>query len=192
MSDYLTTDTELTSIANAIRTKGGTQVQLSFPTEFVSAINAISGGGGGLEYETGTFSPESDVARQEISFTNSHTDPPAMITIQDTTGTLYTTSNTVVEWTFVYFKQLFGVPLYVADGFTPTFYYALVFQLNRGTNSSNFSNSNSMISSETGSSSVSDLGYFVSNTKFIPNRLVNYYYRAGRTYKWIAVWKPTS
>ena len=42
MADYLTTDTELTSIANAIRTKGGTSASLVYPTGFVSAINAIS------------------------------------------------------------------------------------------------------------------------------------------------------
>ena len=42
MADYLTTDTELTSIANAIRTKGGTNAQLEFPSEFVSAIGAIT------------------------------------------------------------------------------------------------------------------------------------------------------
>ena len=36
----------LTAIANAIRAKGGTSAQLSFPTEFVSAINAIPTGGG--------------------------------------------------------------------------------------------------------------------------------------------------
>lgn len=47
MTDYLTTDTDLTSVANAIRTKGGTSAQLSFPTGFVSAINAIPTGGGG-------------------------------------------------------------------------------------------------------------------------------------------------
>lgn len=44
MSDYLVTDTELTSVANAIRTKGGTSANLSFPTEFVSAINDIPTG----------------------------------------------------------------------------------------------------------------------------------------------------
>ena len=44
MADYLVTDTELTSIADAIRTKGGTSADLSFPTGFVSAINAISTG----------------------------------------------------------------------------------------------------------------------------------------------------
>lgn len=44
MADYLVTDTELTSVANAIRTKGGTSANLSFPTEFVSAINDIPTG----------------------------------------------------------------------------------------------------------------------------------------------------
>ena len=45
MANYLTTDTELTSVANAIRTKGGTNAQLTFPTGFVTAINNISTGG---------------------------------------------------------------------------------------------------------------------------------------------------
>lgn len=35
-------NTDLTSVANAIRTKGGTSAQLAFPEEFVTAINAIS------------------------------------------------------------------------------------------------------------------------------------------------------
>lgn len=45
MANYKVTDTELTSVANAIRTKGGTQAQLEWPTGFVSAVNDISGGG---------------------------------------------------------------------------------------------------------------------------------------------------
>lgn len=40
-------DTDLTSVANAIRTKGGTSAQLAFPSGFVSAIAAIPSGGGG-------------------------------------------------------------------------------------------------------------------------------------------------
>ena len=39
---YVTTSTELTSIANAIRTKGGTSAALVYPTGFVSAINDIT------------------------------------------------------------------------------------------------------------------------------------------------------
>ena len=53
MANYLTTDIELTSIANAIRTKGGTQADLVYPTGFVSAINDIPTGGGGTVNLTG-------------------------------------------------------------------------------------------------------------------------------------------
>lgn len=47
MTDYLTTDTELTSVANAIRTKGGTSAALEWPADYVDAIDAIETGGGG-------------------------------------------------------------------------------------------------------------------------------------------------
>lgn len=43
MANYKVTDSELTSIANAIRTKGGTSAQLEFPDDFISAVGAISG-----------------------------------------------------------------------------------------------------------------------------------------------------
>lgn len=39
-------DTDLTSVANAIRTKGGTSASLAFPSEFVTAIGNIPTGGG--------------------------------------------------------------------------------------------------------------------------------------------------
>lgn len=37
-------DSDLTSVANAIRTKGGTSAQLSFPSGFVNAVGAIPSG----------------------------------------------------------------------------------------------------------------------------------------------------
>ena len=40
-------DADLTSVANAIRIKGGTSAQLAFPADFVAAIAAIPSGGGG-------------------------------------------------------------------------------------------------------------------------------------------------
>ena len=39
-------DANLTSVADAIRTKGGTDAQLAFPSGFVSAVQAIETGGG--------------------------------------------------------------------------------------------------------------------------------------------------
>lgn len=48
-------DADLTSVANAIRTKGGTSADLAFPADFVSAIAAIPSGGGTITKEEGTF-----------------------------------------------------------------------------------------------------------------------------------------
>lgn len=58
-------NTDLTSIANAIRTKGGTSASLAFPADFISAIAAISGGGGvpGIaDAEAGIITVETDIA----------------------------------------------------------------------------------------------------------------------------------
>ena len=47
VTNYTTTGTELTSIADAIREKTGDQGLLTYPDGFVDAIGDISGGGGG-------------------------------------------------------------------------------------------------------------------------------------------------
>lgn len=44
MAEYLTNDTDLKKVADAIRTKGGTSAALAYPDEYVSAINAITTG----------------------------------------------------------------------------------------------------------------------------------------------------
>lgn len=49
MADYKVTDTELTAVADAIRTKGGTSADLEWNNGFISAIEAISGGLGFTE-----------------------------------------------------------------------------------------------------------------------------------------------
>ena len=68
MPNYVVSDTNLTSIASAIRTKGGTSGALSFPDGFVSAISAISGGGGGtINFVTGEFNVSTSYAPYEIN-----------------------------------------------------------------------------------------------------------------------------
>ena len=64
-------DTDLTSVANAIRTKGGTSAQLAFPAGFVSAIENIpSGGASGLTLlGSGTYTKTSDSANISIPVT---------------------------------------------------------------------------------------------------------------------------
>ena len=56
MAIYTVTDTDLASIADAIREKGGTSAPLSFPAGFTDAIDAIpTGGGGSVERKAVTF-----------------------------------------------------------------------------------------------------------------------------------------
>ena len=44
MAEYLVTDTDLTTVANAIREKAGITDQLSFPTGFAEVVSNISTG----------------------------------------------------------------------------------------------------------------------------------------------------
>lgn len=50
-------DADLTTVANAIRTKGGTSADLAFPAGFVSAVQAIPSGGGGLDIDSFVANP---------------------------------------------------------------------------------------------------------------------------------------
>lgn len=61
-------NSDLTSVANAIRTKGGTSAQLAFPADFVSAISAIPSGGGGSGLSVATFSATPASTASTISF----------------------------------------------------------------------------------------------------------------------------
>lgn len=46
MAEYLVNSADLTTVADAIRAKGGTAAQLVFPGGFTSAIQALAAGGG--------------------------------------------------------------------------------------------------------------------------------------------------
>lgn len=98
MAEYLVTDTELTSVADEIRTKGGTSSPLLFPTEFITAIANIPSGGGGLEYETGVFTPSQDVTSNDVTFSNTHNTYPVFWTYYDTATTKAPAASFVYEW----------------------------------------------------------------------------------------------
>lgn len=83
-------DSDLTSVANAIRTKGGTSASLSFPSGFVTAIGNISTGGGSTLITknitaNGTYNASSDNADGYSSVTVAV--PPAPYVTGTFTGT---------------------------------------------------------------------------------------------------------
>lgn len=74
MADYLVTDTELTDVADAIRTKGGTSAALEWPDDYVDAIDAIEtgGGGGSLTTKSVTVTIMSGGDVQNVYYTNAN------------------------------------------------------------------------------------------------------------------------
>lgn len=96
MANYIVSDTNLTAVANAIRTKGGTSAPLEFPDEFVSAIGDIQTGGG------------SSVTVEALSVTQNgtYTAPtgtaysPVTVNVSGGTDTLSALENdTLTSWT---------------------------------------------------------------------------------------------
>ena len=50
MGAYIVKSSDLTAVADAIRTKGGTSAALTFPSGFVTAVENIPSGGGNTDY----------------------------------------------------------------------------------------------------------------------------------------------
>lgn len=167
---------------------------LTGKTAYVNGAKVVgtnSGGGGGLEYEEGIWTPSSDIARGEITFTNSHTDAPVLVYLADATGTGYSTTNSNMMFCFCDPYKLWGVGFpYSSSGFR----YAVAYFSYRGSSTSSLASSAVLCSQNSSSTSASGTSYpryWASPTGFHPySNSTSRYWRHGRTYKWIAVWKP--
>ena len=146
------------------------------------------GGGGGLEYETGTYTPASDIAKPTISFANAHTTRPFCVLMQDVTDTL-ADNNSCLYWTILSFIDFSGDGFKTSDSSAQ---YARV-QYMRRYNDTVTQNGTNVTSLEDESSSASEIGYHLTTDRFIPySGYTTCYWRSGRTYKWIAVWAPSA
>lgn len=148
-------------------------------------VNVSGGGSGGLEYETGTLTLSSDESTPIISFTNTHTDVPIYINITDVTETL-ATDNSNLYWTFMNWYTL-------NDSFIKTTSSSNMYgRYQYGWKTSSGASAGNIDCTNTGTGSGS-LYYLVAEDRFGPYcGSGNRYWRAGRTYKWIAVWVPTA
>ena len=144
-----------------------------------------SGGSSGLEYETGTWTPSADTADYTISFTGTHTNAPFFYVINDSEGDYYTVANSNMQVQFVS-NSLLGIDLYLSQ---TNIQYATVSSLYRGTSTTNFSSNGSTVSTNS-TATLSD--YATSTGIRAYTGSTSRYWRAGRAYKWIAVWAPTT
>lgn len=80
MNNYIVDGADLTTVAEAIRAKGGTSAQLPFPAGFVSAIGAIPTGGGNVQVEELTPTSSMSSVTLSVDF------EPAYVLIMDNYG----------------------------------------------------------------------------------------------------------
>lgn len=146
-------------------------------------VNVSGGGGGGLEYETGTWTPSEDVAEYTIEFTNTHTTPPFFYMVYDATNQVTTTTYSNYVATFMSPYLLSGDTISAS---ATNINYGYLATTRRATNSQSLSHANNALAS-------SAISTFATNTGINAySYSSSYYFRAGRPYKWIAVWPPTT
>ena len=157
-------------------------------------VNVSGGGGSGLEYETGTWTPSENIARGEVLFANAHSDMPAYIALGEyASSATSVVGNTNQTFVYVDLYKLFGGGVHYGN--TGNAYrYSLVQYGRCANNSLNiYSTATSYNSDNQGDSDNTYPRYWVQEDRFFPySNSATFYWRAGITYKWMAVWAPTS
>ena len=150
------------------------------------------GGSSGLEFETGTYEPSADTSGEKILFANTHSEAPAFIMMVDATGTADTTSNTNMQFVWYDYYKLYGIGMPWSSS---EYRYASAYYAYRATNTSALSVGGvhcSANSDSPGSGGINYPRFWTDELGFTPNSAsTSRYWRAGRTYKWIAIWRPT-
>ena len=151
-----------------------------------------TGQGGGLTFETGTYEPSADTSGEKILFANTHSEAPAFIMMVDATGTADTTSNTNMQFVWYDYYKLYGVGIPWSSS---AYRYASAYYAYRATNTSALSIGGVHCSANSDSQGTGGINYprfWTDELGFTPNSAsTSRYWRAGRTYKWIAIWRQT-
>ena len=153
-------------------------------------ISAIGGGLGGLECETGSWTPEEDVTRGEISFANEHTTGPVGIILYDTSPKETITNYSNILFGFIDAYQLSGDKIPSKTTIDSCAYAYYTYLLSAPACGSYYQISHDYTEADTESGSAQYTQHWATKAKFWPSSTAAFYWRQGRTYKWIAVWKP--
>ena len=148
-------------------------------------VNVSGGGGSGLVYESGTYSPSADIARPTIRFSNSHSTRPFAVVIAQTSGTVTSQNSNL-------FYAIFS--WYDAYGTTLTYGSTTAYARNAfGYRTSSSATWNGYTQTALTGTATSAVEYNLTASAFYPyTGSSSRYWRKNNTYKWIAVWKPTT
>ena len=181
------TDGEITSSPLSV-TQNGTYTAEAGTAYSQVFVNVPSG----LIYEEGTYIPSSDTARPTITYSNSHSGWPLYIAMADASEDVPTSSGYNSFWSITYFEN----PLtHIVPNSSDTRYGIISYQYYSGS-SPNFTTTQGVYNitssvDSSANSSTSNARYWLTSTGFIPGSgSSSRYWKAGRQYKWIAVWQP--
>lgn len=156
-----------------------------FTASGVLTLGTATGGGspsvGGLEYEEGTYTTAEAVSSVDISFSNTHTNVPFFVGFVDSTGDYDSTLDTGYAWWYFDWYELFGKGIYYNS---TRQYYAYRSYRYRSSSATSLTGSTSGINSHPDTTNLTNTYFHVSFSSAM--------LRPNRTYKWIAVWKPTT
>lgn len=145
----------------------------------------------GLEYETGTWTPSEDVQIYAISLSNTHTVAPAAYVVYDADdSTVQDNSNIICR--YLNYAQMCGVATTFSG---TTTYYGQISYASKSTGTSAGSGNTYLLKPYTDTSDGNNgCSRFYATETSIKAYGANStrYWRSGRTYKWMAVWAPTS
>ena len=155
-------------------------------TQYASADVNVSGGGG-LEYETGTWTPTANTPRGQVLFQNQHTSAPSIILMASLGGSW--SNNYLTSFYYIDYYKLFGGGITTSSSgiayamASTTRYYSSALQDVMGLYIPNSSDS-------TEDSTQDYPRYYATETAFYPcygsNTSNNF--RSRRSYSWIAIW----
>ena len=182
-----------TLITKSITANGTYNASSDNADGYSSVTVNVSGGGGGLEYETGTWTPTSNTYAHAISLAKTHSTAPWFYIIWDATDSYSDTTNTIYGACYWNYHQLTGVYNYVSS---TSYRYGYVTNAYRGSSATAISSNSININypyTDQGASNTQYSRYWATETSIkAASNSNSRYFRSGRTYKWIAVWTPTS
>lgn len=185
-----TTNLTAANIASGVTVKIGD----STDDDCVASITGThSGGGGGLEYEEGTWTPTADIARATISFQRTHSEMPIHVVLFDISSVDTLNADNCTFWCYDDAYLISGYPFSVHKSSGMQCY-----SIPQWVYTTSTSYSAGRVYCTYPSSSTSDISssyprYWVTETGFHPySNSASRYFRAGRSYKWFAAWGPTT
>lgn len=160
---------------------------------FYNALGKIIGtgsGGGGLEYEEGTWTTSSNIARPTIQFSKTHSKMPAFAAMMDATNNQKSSTNLNVAWMYLCYNDMFGADAYYN---ATARLYGLIAYMYKSSSATSMTQAATYLqypSSNAGSSSSTYPRYHVTESAIMPNtNSTSRYWVSGRTYKWFALWR---